>query len=125
MKKKIELPKSSYEENHDIKKLTLSITIVAHGQGKAIIEMLKRYEVSAFFSKIGEGTASKSLYDLMGIADNRKDVIFAVVRKSSVVTIKKEMDFFFSAARFNAGLFFTIDLSSIIGVASYRFLSNT
>ncbi len=115
---------TSYQASHEIVKLSFGTVIVNKGQDDYVISLLKKHKVSAFFSKIGEGTASKEVYNLIGLEDNSKSVIFFIFRKDMVDEIKEDLKIYFNASKYNKGVFVSVDLVSIIGVMSYRFLGN-
>ena len=77
------------------------------------------------FIEVGNGTANKNVLDILGIEDNAKEIIFALIKTELVKDARKELEAFFMASKKNKGIGFAIDLTSIIGVKLYRFLTNS
>jgi len=113
-----------YENRGDLEKLHIFVTIVNFGQSNAIIKMFESFGVSAQFIQVGNGTANKNVLDILGIEDNRKEVIISVVSRSQIENIKPELEAYFAASRWNKGIGFSIPMKSIIGVKVYQFLAN-
>ncbi len=124
-KKQIEVKELPTLDNVVQKKLLLFITIVGEGQATAIRKLFERYGCSAQFVERGEGTATKEIYNILGVENTGKDVVFSFLAEDKASDIKKELDAFFVASKRNQGISFSIRLSSIIGVRVYQFLANT
>ena len=106
------------------KKLLLFVTIVGEGQAPAIIRLFERGGSSAQFVQRGEGTATKEIYNILGIEETGKDIVFSFLAEDKIPEIKKELSAFFVASKRNRGIGFSLPLSSIIGVRVYQFLAN-
>lgn len=114
-----------FEKRKDLKRLLLYVIIVNYGQGDTVIKLLKNNGTSAQFVQIGEGTANKQVLSILHIEDVRKEIIYTFVREDLVPSIKRELEAFFALSKRNAGIAFTIDLDSVVGVKTYKFLSQT
>ena len=114
-----------FENLQDLKKLVLYMVIVNFGQVDAVIHLLRKNHSSAQFVKVGEGTASKEIREILSIEDNRKEIVFSLLREDFVEEFKNEIDAYFAASKKNAGVAFTLDVKSIVGVKIYKFLSQT
>lgn len=123
--KKAEEVKEPFEKRPDLKRLTFYMIIVNYGQADNIIRLLKNNHSSAQFAQAGEGTASKQIRSILAIEENRKEIIYSLIRDEYVSEIKKELEAYFAASKKNAGVAFTIDLDSIVGVKLYKFLTQT
>ncbi len=124
MKKNVK-QSESFEKTNDIKKLSLYVTIVNKGQANAVISLFQKMGSSLQFVQVGNGTANKNVLDILGIEDNAKEVVFCVIKKDLVNDAKRELEAFFVASKKNKGIGFAIDLTTLIGVKLYRFLTNT
>lgn len=107
------------------KKLLLFVTIVGKGQSKPVMKIFERGGSSAQFIQRGEGTAQKEIYNILGIEEVDKDLVFSFISEDKIPDIKNELNAFFLASKKNRGIGFSIPLSSIIGVRVYQFLANT
>lgn len=114
-----------FEKNKDLKKLVLYTVIVNYGQGDNVLRIFKRNKSSAQFVATGEGTASKNVLDILAIEDNRKEIIYSVIAEDAINDIKAEIDAYFAINKRNSGIAYTISLSTVMGVALYKFLSQT
>ena len=124
MKKNVK-QSESFEKTNDIKKLSLYVTIVNKGQANAVISLFQKMGSSLQFVQVGNGTANKNVLDILGIEDNAKELVFCVIKKDLVNDAKRELEAFFVASKKNKGIGFEIDLTTLIGVKLYRFLTNT
>ena len=124
-KKQIEVKELPTLDNVAQKKLLLFITIVGEGQATAIRRLFERYGCSAQCVERGEGTATKEIYNILGVENIGKDIVFSFISEDKVEDIKKVLEAFFITSKRNRGISFSIRLSSIIGVRVYQFLANT
>ena len=116
---------SLIENSVNLKKLSLYVSIVNYGQSDSIIKIFQRYNSSLQFVQNGTGTAVKAVRDILGLEDNRKEVVFAFVSDEVLNELKDELDAYFYSSKRNRGIAFSISLNSIIGAKLYHFLSNT
>ena len=106
-------------------KLMLFISIVSRGLSAPVLKIFQKCAVSGQFVLTGEGTARKEIRNILGIEDNEKDVVISFVRKDKVEELKSLLEVFFISSKRNAGISFSIELDSIIGVKVYQFLADT
>ena len=124
-RKKQEINELPTLDNIVQKKLSLFVTIVSEGLAPIVIRLFERGGSSAQFVQRGEGTAQKEIYDILGIENNGKDIIFSFLSEDKIADMKKELAAFFAANRRNKGIGMVVPLSGIIGVRVYQFLANT
>lgn len=105
-------------------RLVLLVTVVNKGKGTFFADLLKTFDVNLQMSFVGNGTASSNLIELLGLKDNRRSVIFSVVRAERVDSIQAALEDRFQSINDGTGIAFTLPLSSVIGKLSYGFLSN-
>ena len=117
--------RESFEKRDDLKRMVFYVVIVNYGQSGNIIKLLKNNHSSAQFVQIGEGTATKQVRSILNIEDNTKEIIYSFLREEFVPDFKMELDAYFASSKRNAGIAFTIDLSTIVGVKLYKFLTQT
>lgn len=113
------------ENNPNLKKLGLYIAIVDYGQSDNVIRIFQRYNSSMQFIQNGEGTAIKAVRDILGLEDNRKEIVFAFVTMDKVEDLRNELNAYFFSSKKNRGIAFTVKLNSLIGVKLYHFLTQT
>jgi hypothetical protein len=56
---------------------------VNEGQDSAIVKILMDNNASVAFSSHGKGTASSDLYEVFGLSNNGKQVVFSLIKDSS------------------------------------------
>ncbi len=124
-KKNIQIKKTPSIESMIEKKLLVFVTIVNQGQANSILKLMEKCGSSAQFVQTGEGTARQELRNILGIEDNNKEIVFSLVSEDKIPDIKIFLDIYFSTKTKNAGIGFSIPLSSIIGIKVYQFLADT
>jgi hypothetical protein len=108
----------------DFKKLKLLITVVNRNKAEFFVDFLSGFEVNFQFATAGEGTAHSETLRLLGLENLDKTVIFSVIREDKAEEILHGLEDKFQRVRGGKGIAFTTPLSSVVGVAIYRFLSN-
>ena len=124
-KKKKEEENTPFEEREDLKKLLFYVIIVNYGQGDTVVKLLKSKGTSAQLVQIGEGTATKQVLSVLHIEETRKEIIYSFIREDLLPDLKTELEAYFLSSKRNAGIAFTIDLNTIVGVKLYKFLTQT
>lgn len=116
--------KIPYDQDNDIKSLVAYFTIINYGNANAIVDIFKRAGSTFQTVQIGQGTATKTVRDILGIDDDRKEIIIAIIREENVAKAKVELEAYFAASRRNNGIGFSISLTGLMGVRVYQFLAN-
>ena len=106
------------------KKLKILVTVVNRSKTEFYMDLLTSYEVNFQTAVLGKGTARSETLYLLGLEDSDKGVIFSVIREDKVQEAMHALEDKFHALKNGKGIAFTIPMSSVIGVAIYRFLSN-
>jgi nitrogen regulatory protein PII len=117
--------KKAYDETHALERLDFLITIVNEGQDSAIVKILMDNNASVAFSSHGKGTASSDLYEVFGLSNNGKQVVFSLIKDSSWGRVKAGIEERFAVSNFAKGVSVLVAVDSLCGVSSYKFLSNT
>ena len=112
------------EKNIAPNKLMLLVTIVQKGKGTFFADFLKTFDVNLQICVVGTGSANDDLIEFLGIKDNKRTVIFSVVKESKVKSIMEALEERFHTINKDTGIAFTVPLSSVIGKLSYGILSN-
>ena len=103
-------------------KLVLLVTIVARNKAEFYLDLLQSYEVNMQMEVSAFGTATQALGLLD--SDREKQALFSVIREDVVPQALAALEDKFVTIRGGKGIAFTVPLSSMVGVASYKFLSN-
>lgn len=112
-----------YEDTSNLLGLKIFISIVPLGQAAAIVKMLEKTGVNYSVITQGEGTGAKFVPNL--VTDNKKNIIFSFVREDKTEEVKKILKERFSISKASNGISFSVNLTSVMGVSIYKFLSNT
>ena len=107
------------------KRLMLLITIVQKGKGTFFTDFLQEaFGTNLQICVVGTGTARADLVEFLGLKDNKRSIIFSVVREDRLDPILAALEERFHTINQNTGIAFAVPLSSVIGKLSYAFLSD-
>ena len=121
---KLRKPKKEKTAFADVKKLKLLITVVNRNKTEFFTDFIGGFDVNFQMTTLAQGTAKSETLHLLGLEDSDKSVIFSVIREDKAEEILHAIEDKFHTLRGGKGIAFTTPLSSVIGVAIYRFLSN-
>ena len=122
-KKISETPKT--EDSPNFKNLYLYISIVNYGHCEDIIKLYQLAGSSAQFMQKGRGTAKQQVLDVLGIEDDRKEIVYGFIPENKIPELQVELDAYFKANKRNKGIAFAIKLTSLVGARLYHFLADT
>lgn len=108
----------------DVKKLKLLITVVNRNKTEFFIDFISGFEVNFQTSLPAQGTAKSETLHLLGLEDSDKSVILSFIREDKSEEILQGLEDKFHSLRGGKGIAFTTPLTSVIGTAVYRFLSD-
>jgi len=123
--KKNDTKLKAFEDKPNLSRLVLVVVVVDIGVSKSVEKLLQNLGSSMQFTHNGRGTASKEILNVLGVVDNSKGVVNAVINEERWEDIKNELSIFFAASKKNRGIAFTIPFSSVVGVRIYKYLSQT
>ncbi len=110
--------------NSDFRKLKLLITVVNRNKAEFYMDYLTEFEVNFQMSLPGQGTAKSDMLNMLGLKDADKSVLLSVLREDAAERALQALDEKFKTLKNGKGIAFTVPMTSVIGVAIYRFLSN-
>ena len=102
-------------------KLLLLVTVVPRRKAEFFLDLLQSFEVNLQMEVSAFGTASS--FGLLN-SDREKQALFSVIRQDMAQQALQELEKKFSIIRGGKGIAFTIPMTSTVGVAVYKFLSN-
>ena len=115
---------ASENVDNGFKKLKILVTVVNRRKTELFMDLLTEYEVNFQTSVLAQGTAHSEMLYMLGLEDSEKSVIFSVLREEKAPEAMRMLEEKFQTIKDGKGIAFTIPMSSVIGVAIYRFLSN-
>ncbi|HHT66613.1 MAG TPA: hypothetical protein GX010_00015 [Erysipelotrichaceae bacterium] len=119
--KKVELP---FDKTNEIKPLVVYFAIVDQTNGNAVAEIFKRAGSSVQFTQRARGTASRHVLNILGIEDNRKEIVISLIKKENLKEAVTELKAFYAVSKRNKGIGFSISLTALAGVRMYQFLTD-
>lgn len=124
LRKKVKklLPKKKTKRYHH---MYLYVIIVNFGLSDWVLDALEENNSNMQVVIPGTGTASKEILRMVGLEDQRKDVILAFVDEKEVKNIRIDLDKLFLQKKKFMGMGFAVQMSSVVGEKIYKFLSNT
>ena len=105
-------------------RLMLLVTVVQKGKGTFFADYLQTFQANLQICVVGTGTARDDLVEFLGLKDNKRSVIFSIVRQDRLDEIFEALEERFHTVNRGTGIAFTVPLSSVIGKLTYGFLSN-
>ena len=102
-------------------KLLLLVTVVPRRKAEFFLDLLQSFEVNLQMEVSAFGTASS--FGLLN-SDREKQALFSVIRQDMAQQALQELGKKFSTIRGGKGIAFTVPMTSTVGVAVYKFLSN-
>ena len=106
-------------------RLVLLILVVPKGKGTFFTDFLQEtFGANMQIAIVGAGTARSDLVELLGLKDNKRSVVFSVVREDRVDQIFAALEERFHTLTRDTGIAFTGPLTSVIGKFAYAFLSD-
>ncbi len=118
------LNEKPYEKTNKVEKLKLLCVIVNRNQGQFFVDSFLDQNVAAAFDVYGKGTAPREIYDIIGMSDNKKELVLALIKESDLEKVLKIIKTRFSVSKAAKGVAFTIPVNSMAGVVMYKFLTN-
>ena len=106
------------------KKLKILVSVVPRNKTEFYMDFISEYEVNFQASVLAQGTAKSDTLYMLGLEDSDKSVIFSVLREDRAQEAMQALEDKFDSLKNGKGIAFTMPMSSVIGVAIYRFLSN-
>lgn len=107
------------------RKLKLLVTVVNRQKAEFYMDFIQSFEVNFQTAMAAHGTASQETLRLLGLGESDKTVIFSVIREDMCDRALAELEQKFKTIKNGKGIAYTIPMTGTVGVAIYRFLSNT
>lgn len=115
----------AYDQEFVVKPLKCLFVIVNQYQGNYYINQFKDLGASCAFLSYGKGTATDDLKHILGIGEDKKDIVICLVRADEIdkyLDVCKER---FKVSSVAKGIAFAVPVDSMISVFAYKFVSNT
>ncbi len=118
------LNEKPYEKTNKVERLKMLCVIVNRNQGQFFVDSFLDQNVAVAFDVYGRGTAPREIYDIIGMSDNKKELVIALIKESDLDKVLNIIKTRFSVSKAAKGVAFTIPVDSMAGVVMYKFLTN-
>ncbi|MFA6667549.1 MAG: hypothetical protein WCS51_04280 [Bacilli bacterium] len=115
----------SYDKQYVVHALKFLFVIVNQYQGDYYIDKFKECGASCCFLTYGNGTATDDLKHILGIGEDKKDVVFCLVKADDINSYLNVCRERFKVSQAAKGVAFAVPVDSMIGVFAYQFITNT
>ena len=105
-------------------KLKLLFLIVPRQKAELYSALVQPFNINAELILSARGTANSEMLEYLGLSDSDKAVIVCAVREDKCSAVIKYVEEKFRTVKNGKGIAFTVPMSSIVGVESYKFLSD-
>lgn len=112
------------QNNAHFAKLKLLVTVVNREKATFFMDFLQGFGINFQTAVLAQGTAKSETLYMLGLEDSDKCVIFSAIREDKASDALLAVEEKFQKLKNAKGIAFTIPMSSVIGVAIYRFLSD-
>ena len=123
-KKAVDSVKKAEPIKTDFKKLKLLITVVNREKAEFYLDYLTSLGVNFQTAVAAKGTATSDTLYMLGLEESDKSVLFSAVREDLAPSVMLNLEEKFHTLKNGKGIAFTVPMTSVIGVAIYRFLSD-
>lgn len=116
--------KLPYERNHHLEQLLCCFVVVGDGQADAIVELFNANEAYISLITRGKGTAGRDLYEILGVANYKKNIVVSIIRENRWKVVAKQLRERFSISRLSKGIAFCVKIDAVMCVSIYKMLAN-
>lgn len=116
--------KKTPSANDGFRKLKILVTVVKRSKTEFFMDLLTSFDVNLQTAVLAQGTATNDTMHMLGLEDSDKCVILSIIREDKAEEALHALEDKFHTIKGGKGIAFTMPVSSVIGVAIYRFLSN-
>ncbi len=114
----------SYEKAHVLDQLCFLMAVVPNGQASAIVALEQKCEVAAAFVCHGMGTATSDIYEVFGLGENHKQIVFSLLKEGNWPKLKTLLAQRFAVSEASHGVAFLAKIDSLCGISVYKMMSN-
>ena len=118
--------KEVIEDRKHLHKLYVFVTIVNYHQSDQVVKILEGIGCATSFIQVGQGTSNKKFYDILGMRDDKKGVVYSIIREDKRQEACYVLNEYLTVGvETNRGISFSIPVDSMIGAKLYYFLTNS
>ena len=110
----------AYKEGYIPEGIKLLVIVTGNNKRNKLINLLNNNGVYYCNFVRGKGTANKEVLDFLGIGETEKDLVFALVDESRVLSLFKELESDTEFVGGRKGIAFTMSLDSIASMKAIK-----
>jgi nitrogen regulatory protein PII len=114
-----------YEKSHKLEAVDYFVSVVPDGQASAIAKELIANNAALALLTHGQGTATSDFYEVLGLGENKKQIVMSLIADRSWPELKKSLKARFAISDYTKGIAFIIRIDSLCGVSVYKMLTDT
>lgn len=122
-KKSQTMPEKSFEQREKLYSLSALTTIVNRGQSQFYIDAYQKQGASMTMVLYGYSNPPDEYRNILGV-DTKKEILLTFAREEQMQSMLKIASDRFKISQAAKGIAFVIPLTSISGIAPYKFLSD-
>lgn len=122
-KKSQTMPEKSFEQREKLYSLSVLTTIVNRGQSQFYIDAYQKQGASMTMVLYGYSNPPDEYRNILGV-DTKKEILLTFAREEQMQSMLKIASDRFKISQAAKGIAFVIPLTSISGIAPYKFLSD-
>lgn len=120
----VKVGSKNYDKEFETTKLKIIVVIVDRGQGDYFVKSFEKNGVAMSINVYGTGTATKEIYDILGVGETKKDIVISLVKITDIEKLSQIVSTRFAMAKKYKGISFCADIDSVAGVLVYKYLAN-
>lgn len=102
--------------------IDLLIVIANKGKGKKITKIFNEMQTKVQTATIGYGTATKTIYDYLGLGETLKEILFTVLPSDKIQEAMDKIDSQLNLEKTNSGIAFTIPIKCIASMKMLNYI---
>lgn len=106
------------------KKYKLFSVIVDFGKGTKVLKESKKLGVNGGTFLLGRGTVRNNILRLLGLDEERKEIVLMVIEESIEEALHEELTRVFHLNKPNHGIAFSMPIANVIGLRDSKYIPN-
>ncbi len=102
--------------------IDLLIVITDKGKGKKVTKIFNEMQTRVQAATFGHGTASKAIYDYLGLGETLKDVIFTILPDEKINETMEKIDKELNLEKTNSGIAFAVPIKCIASMQVLNYI---
>ncbi len=103
--------------------LAFTMAVVNHGLASSIVGIYNKNECATSFIISGKGTYTNDFYNVLGVGDEKKDIVCSFVKLSKWNDLKLELKERFKTSKLSSGIAWMAPLTKMAGLSAYKYLT--